>query len=59
MLNECEAAETKLSENFMEKEPAEAMLLEPDWDKLTLADDFLFGYTMQNLDLCKDFLGNR
>ena len=37
-------------------EQANKKLLEPDWDKLTLADDFLFGYAMQNLDLCKEFL---
>lgn len=27
-----------------------------DWSKLTLADDFFFGYAMKNLDLCKEFL---
>ena len=37
-------------------EKAKKTLLEPDWDSLTLADDFLFGYAMQNLDLCKEFL---
>ena len=27
-----------------------------DWSKLTLADDFFFGYAMKNARLCKEFL---
>ncbi len=29
---------------------------EPDWDSITLADDFFFGYVMQDESICKEFL---
>lgn len=30
--------------------------MRPNWDNLTLSDDFLFGYAMQDLNICKEFL---
>ena len=29
---------------------------EPNCDNLTLSDDFLFAYAMQDLNICKEFL---